>query len=209
MPQDHQAQKPSPELRVEGLEKEVRSLQRSFLITAIGGGALAVAAVLILKERFDFFLDLFDSTPVSQARVIVTPHQPIVLAASDVRSKSLGKTVQRIDVVDMVGAAQAWIDGDATSSDSIEIAEGSTIDVQQPSSNQIALLVKAKDGTVETLTLNASDTGAGLQLIHTPETGDSTIETVVDRFGVTSIYNVTPVKLDVLGKQATFYLFEN
>jgi hypothetical protein len=187
----------------------VRSLQRSFLITAIGGGALAVAAVLILKERFDFFLDLFDSTPVSQARVIVTPHQPIVLAASDVRSKSLGKTVQRIDVVDIVGAAQAWIDGDATSSDSIEIAEGSTIDVQQPSSNQIALLVKAKDGTVETLTLNASDTGAGLQLIHTPETGDSTIETVVDRFGVTSIYNVTPVKLDVLGKQATFYLFEN
>jgi hypothetical protein len=146
---------------------------------------------------------------VSQARVIVTPHQPIVLAASDVRSKSLGKTVQRIDVVDIVGAAQAWIDGDATSSDSIEIAEGSTIDVQQPSSNQIALLVKAKDGTVETLTLNASDTGAGLQLIHTPETGDSTIETVVDRFGVTSIYNVTPVKLDVLGKQATFYLFEN
>lgn len=208
MPQDQHTQKPTPELRVEGLEKEVRSLQRSFLIGAIGGGALAVAALVILKERFDFFLDLFDRTPVSQARVIVTPHQPIVLAASDVRSKSLGKTVQRIDVVDIVGVAQAWIDVDATSSGSIEIAKGCTIDVQQPSSNQVELLVKAKDGSVKTLTLNASDTGAILKLVYPPQTGDSTIDAVVDDAGNTTNYNVTPVKLDVLGKQATFYLFD-
>jgi hypothetical protein len=208
MPQDHQAQKPSPELRVEGLEKEVRSLQRSFLITAIGGGALAVAAVLILKERFDFFLDLFDSTPVSQARVIVTPHQPIVLTALDVRSKSLGKTVQQIDVADFGGAAQTWIDGDANWSGSIEIVEGSTINVQEPSSNDIELLFQAKDGSSKTLKLSASDTGAVIKLIYPPQIGESTIDTVVDDAGNKTIYNVTSVTLDVLGKQATFYLFD-
>jgi hypothetical protein len=145
---------------------------------------------------------------VSQARVIVTPHQPIVLAASDVRSKSLGKTVQQIDVADFGGAAQTWIDGDANWSGSIEIVEGSTINVQEPSSNDIELLFQAKDGSSKTLKLSASDTGAVIKLIYPPQIGESTIDTVVDDAGNKTIYNVTSVTLDVLGKQATFYLFD-
>lgn len=208
MPQDHHAQKPTPELRVEGLEKELKGLRRSFLIGAIGGGGLLVGALVILSERLGSIIDLFDRTPVSQARVIVTPHQPIVLTALDVRSKAMGKTVQHIDVADFGGAAQAWIDGDATWSGSIEIAEGSTISVQEPSSNNIELLFQGKDGSSKTLKLGASDTGAIIKLIYPPQSGESTIDTFVDDAGNKTIYNVTSVKLDVLGKQATLYLFD-
>jgi hypothetical protein len=208
MPQDHHAQKPTPELRVEGLEKELKGLRRSFLFGAIGGGGLLVGALVILSERLGGILDLFDRTPVSQARVIVTPHQPIVLTALDVRSKGKGNTVQHIDVADFGGAAQVWIDGDATWSGSIEIAEGSTIRVQEPSSNEIELLFQAKDGSSKTLKLGASDTGAILKLIYPPQSGESTIDTVADLAGNKTVYNVTSVKLDVLGKQATLYLFD-
>ena len=197
MPQDHHAQKPTPELQVEGLEKELKGLRRSFLIGAIGGGGLLVGALVVLSERFGRIIDLFDRTPVSQAPVVVTSHHPIVLAASDFQQKSAGKIVQRITVKEITDASSVAISASVLGLNPIDVAVGSTIDVLMPLGNEVELRATPPLGDPKSLKLALTPGDSSETEVFLPEVTSSTYKTG---------QHVTTVKLDFQTHAARFYV---
>lgn len=163
------------------------------LLAGLLGGGL----VLGLRWLLDFWKQ---STPVSQARVSIKPHTPIIIA-SGVYGQDSANYPQFLRIADVMGVSEIYADIDDTKADAKQLYKDWTIHVAKPAGNkQIRLSIRdANDVEQHDLTITSTTNIASRNIV---------LEPTVQLFPAKDGYNVSWVTLTLFGEQGKFALLE-